>query len=325
LAVQHLQGKLLMMRIVKQRGFSLVEIVVAIVIMSIISIGLVDFITNSASGYVQSATRNQISASGRVVLDRVVMDLHNALSESVRISSPLSVTQANNGEGFAGDQCLEFIRVRAATTYIDPAFRPATHKAAFDVVDFVPAQVGVNGVYAAIYPTSAAQLYDAPFGDANATEAIARVNVTNGVDANTDTLTYSRLSDNAAYNHRFRRQSSVDRIFLTDQPVSYCISGSKLFRYSDYGFTEDQMLPLEPGGDCTAGLVTECLPAATPDRVLITDQLDNSAFTGGVAGQTFDQVAASRHRNAVIQLEMNFSQDGESVRLNHEVLLQISP
>lgn len=314
----------------RQRGFSLVEVVVAIVIMSIISIGLVDFIANSASGYVQTAARNQVSASGRVVIDRIAMELHNALPESVRIKNPLSAAGETAGNGYAGDQCLEFIPVLAATTYINPAFRPVAHKAAFDVVDFVPSQVGTTGVYAVIYPTSASDLYSAAFGPpANATEAIARVNITNGAGS-TDTLTYSRLSDNSPYNHRFKRQSSVDRLFLTGQPVSYCISGTKLFKYSDYGFTTAQKLPLQPNGNCDNGALdngplTDCLPAATPKRNLITDQVDNGALTGGGAGQAFDQVVASRRRNAVIQLELNFNQDGQKVRLNHEVLQQATP
>lgn len=303
------------------RGFSLVEIVVAIVIMSIISIGLVQFITNSAGGYVVASARNQVSASGRLVMDRIVIELRNAISESIRVSSPLTVTDA---DGFAGDQCLEFIPVRAATMYINPAIRPMASTASFTAVDFVPNQEGQNGVYAVIYPTSSAELYNVAFGPADATEAIARVNVTAGA-GNTDTLTYSRLSDNAAYNHRFRRASSTSRVFLTDQPVSYCITGTKLYRYTDYGFHATQRVPERPGGGgCKAG-VGLCLPNATPKRELVTDQLDNSALTGGGAGRAFDQLAASRQRNGVVQLELNFSQGGQQVRLNHEVLLQMTP
>lgn len=309
-----------------QRGFSLIEIVVAIVIMGVMAIGLTQFIVDSASGYSISASRNQVSSAGRIVIDRIAMELHNALPESVRISDVLTAADETAGLGYAGDQCIEFIPVRAASTYIDPAFRPAAFKAAFTTVDFVPTQEGENGVYAAIYPTSDTQLYSDTFGPANTTSAIARVNVTAGAGS-TDTLTYSRLSDDMPYNHRFLRSSSVERIFLTDQPVSFCVSGNKLYRYSDYGFKTvamEQMVPLEPDGDCTAGAATDCLPAATPERVLVTDMLDNSTLTGG-AGQAFNLEPVSRRRNAVIQLEFIFSQDGQEMRLNHEVLQQATP
>lgn len=313
----------------KESGFSLIEIVVAIVIMSVISIGLVDFITNSAGGYVQTATRNQVSAGGRVAIDRIAMELRNALPGSVRIfpnPDPRTITDA---DGYAGDQCLEFIPVRAATTYLNPAFRPAAHKLSFEVVDFVPGQEGETGLYASIYPTSSAQLYGADLNGTGmppkATTAIARVDVTNHPTvANKAVLTYSRLDDDAPYEHRFLRESSVDRLFLTEEPVSYCITGSKLFRYHHYGFSLTQMLPERPnGGGCAAA---PCLPASTADgRALISDQVDNSTLIGGAAGQAFDQQEPSRRRNGVVQLDINFSQDGEQVRLNHEVLLQNTP
>lgn len=308
-------------RPVRQRGFTFVEIIVAIVIMAIISIGLVQFIVDSSAGYVTSATRNQVTAAGRTVIDRISMELRNAVPESVRIypATPHAVTDA---EAFAGDQCLEFIPQRAATTYIDPAFRPAAYKSSFTVVDFVPAQLGQNGVYAVIYPASDAELYGADFESANNTAAIARVDVTDGVASNTNTLTYSRLSDDASYTHRFRRQSPVDRLFLADQPVSYCITGKKLYRYTNYGFTATQLLPVQPDGNCTG----TCLPSTTAGgRWLISDQIDNSALTGGSNGQAFRWLEASRRRNGVLQLQFNFNQDGQGILLNHEVMQQTTP
>lgn len=300
-------------------GFSMIEIIVAIVVMSILSIGLVEFITNTASSYTLSAARNQVSASGRVVIDRIAMELHNALPESVRISAVRTVT---NADGFAGDQCLEFIPVRAATTYINPAFRPAAHKTTFNVIDLLPNHDGVTDVYAVIYPTSADDLYDADIGAGSTTEAIVEVSVIADADAMDGVNEITTTT-----NHRFRRRSSVERIFITDQPVSFCVTDSKLYRYSNYGFNPaTPLLPRRPNGTCAAGPAAEdCLPSTTPDRVLISDQLDNSTLTGGAAGEAFDQLAASRRRNAVIQLELNFSQQGQQVRLNHEVLQRTTP
>jgi MSHA biogenesis protein MshO len=305
-----------------EAGFTFVEIVVAIVVMAIISVGVVRFIADSASGYVATAARNQVSSAGRVVIDRMSMELRNALPESIRIEPdvPHAVTDV---DGYAGDQCVEFIPVRSATTYIDPAVRPAAYKTSFDVIDFVPDQVGQNGVYAVVYPTSDTDLYNVTFGPGNETQAVARVNVTDGVTAGTDTLTYSRLSDDAAYSHRFRRHSSVERLFLADQPVSYCITGNKLYRYTNYGFSATQLLPVRPNGSCAAAT---CLPSSTAGkgRWLISDQVDNSALTGA-SGQAFNWLVASRRRNGVLQLEINFSQKGQEVLLNHEVMQQTTP
>ncbi|MDC0598551.1 prepilin-type N-terminal cleavage/methylation domain-containing protein, partial [Gammaproteobacteria bacterium] len=98
------------------QGFTLIEMVVAILIMSIISIGLVRFILDSTDGYIRTATRNQLSSSGRAVIDRISMEVHNALPNSIRIGSADA----------AGNQCLEFVPVRAASSYINPPFGSAS-------------------------------------------------------------------------------------------------------------------------------------------------------------------------------------------------------
>lgn len=293
-------------------GFTLVELVVTLLTLSILAIGLVQFIFDSSQGYVQTAARNQVSAAGRLVIDRLAMDLHNAIPESVRVSAPLtSITAYGN----AGDQCIEFMPIAAATTYRNPAFRPAARKAGFKVVDFVPSQVGVSGLYAVIYPTATAQLYGASFSGST-TEAIA------AVSAIADSNPSDGLNEiTTATTHRFLRTSPVDRLYLATTPVSYCLSGNRLYRYSDYGIDATQRMPQGPGGACAS----TCLPATTPQRALISDQLDNSALTGGSSGQAFDIAGATRRRNAVIHLDLNFVLDGQTVRLNHEILQQNTP
>lgn len=296
------------------KGFSLVEAVVAIVIMSIISVGLVRFITDSAEGYAVTAARNQLGSSGRALIDRLSMELHNALPQSVRIA-PASPHPVTDSDAYAGDQCIEFIPVVAATTYIDPAIRPAARKTQFDVIDFVPEQDGATGVYVVIYPTSANDLYGASFSG-NTTEAIAAASI---ADANnSDGINEVTTSTN----HRFKRASSVDRLFLTSQPVSFCISGNRLYRYSGYGFSATQLLPVRPNGTCAAAT---CLPATTPDRVTISTQIANGNLTGGANGQAFDFLVASRRRNGVVQLELNIAENGEEIRLNHEVMQVDTP
>lgn len=305
-------------RMTTQRGFSFVEVIVAIVIMGILAVGITQFIVDSASAYSVSATRNQVAASGRVVIDRIAMELHNALPESVRVSAPLNAADASNGLGAAGDQCIEFIPVVRATTYLNPRIRPAAASMApFNVVDFVPPLQVLPFVdhYAVIYPTNASDLYKDAYGN---TEAIVEVSVS---DSNAGDGLHEVTPQTS---HRFKRASSVDRLFLVESPVSFCVSGNKLFRYSDYGFHAAQRVPLTPGGSCTAGL-NQCLPAQTPGRVLISDQVDNTTFTGGSNGQAFDFEPANRRRNAVVQLQLLFSQSGEQVLLNHEIMQQSTP
>lgn len=288
-------------------GFSLIEIIVAIVVMSVIAIGVVDFITNSAGGYASTAARNQLSSAGRVVIDRIGMELHNAVPFSVRMTTPLAVT---NQFGTVKDQCVEFLPTVAATNYVNPRFRPAAAQAMdFDVIDLVPDQTGEAGRYAVIYPTDPADLYKDAYTD---TEVIFAVDIADS-DANDGT---QELDPGVAY--RFTYRSPDERLFITTEPVSFCISGSRLYRYANYGFHATQRIPHGPDGTSCAAT---CLPNSTPDRVLLTDQIDNS----GLSGAPFDYLGTTRRRNGVIQMELNFSHDGESVMLNHEILQQATP
>lgn len=289
-----------------QRGFSLVEIVVVIFVMGIISIGLMDFITNSAGGYASTARRNQLSSAGRVVFDRLAMELHNAVPFSVRTTTPLATT---NSFGVAKDQCIEFLPTMAATNYVNPRFRPAAVSATdFDVIDTVPDQVGESGRYAVIYPTDVADLYKDAY---TTTEVIFAVAI---ADADTGDGV-QELDPTGDYRYTYR--SPDERLFITTEPVSFCVSGSRLYRYANYGFHATQRIPEGPAGACAGS----CLPDSTPDRVLLTDMIDNSVLSAG----PFDYLGTTRRRNGVIQIELNFSEAGDSVRLNHEVLQQAAP
>ena len=319
MGIQRLPGEFLILEKMTKaphgKGFSLVEMVVVIVIMSILSIGLVQYIFDSAEGYTSTANRSQLSAAGRVVIDRIAMDLHNALPNSVRITPAYTSLSAPvlAGDATAGDQCLEFVPVLAATTYIDPHIRPQPGTMTFTVVDFVPIQDGVIGAYIVIYPRNDADIYEADFSG-NTTEAIAGANV-DDADAGDGINEITTLT-----NHRFKRSSPTMRTFLTEEPVSYCVKGEQLYRYANYGFSATQLRPVDIDGSCS----TTCLPSTTPDRVLMTSFLDNGALTDG-GSQAFDQLEANRRRNAVIQLELNFQKDGDEVLLNHEVLLHSTP
>jgi MSHA biogenesis protein MshO len=296
----------------RSSGFTLIEMVVAIVLMSIISIGLVTFITDSASGYAVTAVRNQVSAAGRIVIDRMAMEIHNALPESVRVSTVRGTTVTN--QYYAGDQCIEFLPVVRATTYLNATFRPAAANSnPFNVVDFVPAlsPLPLMGHFAVIYPTSTSDLYKNTFTD---TEAIVSVQVTDNTPGD------GMYEVDPVGTHRFLRRSSVDRLYLVTQPVSYCVTGNKLYRYQNYGFSTMQLTPRNVDGSCTG----TCLPATTPNRVLISDQLNNLALNGSGL-QAFEQGAPTRLRNGMVQLELNFTRDGQTVRLNHEILQQMTP
>lgn len=297
----------------RQAGFSLIEMVIAIIVMSIIAIGLTRFINFSTEGYINTAERSQLTLSGRAVVERISKELRNALPNSIRITDVFDTgyAEVDTGGLFPGDQCLEYFPMIGASTYIDPAFHPGGTTTAFDAVEF---NLGINvitGDYAVIYPRNPSELYDSSLPSPGYIAAFDDLDVGSTLS---DTHTI-----NLSAGHKYRRRSPLDRVYLVEEPVSFCVNGDNLYRYTNYGITDDQSIPTNAAGNCPLSPSPLCLPSTTPNRILIASNLANDGFTA------FDQLAATLRRNAIIQMEFNFDKDGENVTLNHEIMLQSAP
>lgn len=272
------------------------------------AIGVVSFITDSAEGIQSTANRNKLATSGQIAIQRLAFELHNALPNSIRTTT-----------ASGGDQCIEFVPVRAATSYIDPPFT-AAGGTQFDVVDFIPSQEGVTGGYAVIYPNRADRIYDGE--NATATGFPFRGMIEEITDIQDATPSSSLSEVTLAASHRFRRRSPNRRFFVVEQPVSYCVDGSHLYRYTNYGFYDNQP-SIEDGAGCNLGASENCLPNYTsaPDKMLITDSIDNA--TAGIV--PFTVGTQNLTRNSLVEIEINFTANGDSIILNHDVLTRSVP
>ncbi len=286
-----------------------------ILVGAIISIGVVNFISDSARGLESASRRSRLAAAGQVAIQRLSFELHNALPNSLRVTTPEA----------GGDQCIEFIPIRAATNYVDPGFS-GSGKISFDVVDFVPDQQGTTGGYAVIYPRQINRVYD---GDNGAVYADWPNFPNNSPIQEIDTITDSGAADQSTItlvqSHRFRRRSPVQRLFVVDQPISYCISGSNLYRYTDYGFFTSQVTQEEEPGTCEVSPdpPDRCLPdydaIPTRSKTLIIDSIDNTGLTA------FSVESQSLRRNSLVRIEFNLTTGTESIQVNHEVLSRNVP
>lgn len=285
---------------VYQAGLTIIELVAVIVISGIMATGVVTYVLRSAQGIASSASRNQLATTGRVAIDRLAMELHNALPGSIRRTS------------FSGRECIEFVPIRGASSYIDPPF--STAATSFDVVDFSPSLHGASDGYAVIYPNDQSELYAGDIGsssgwpnfaDRGPIQTLTSIADSANADQSTITLTKS---------HRFNRRSPVSRFFVVDDPVSYCMSGSNLYRYTNYGFYTSQVTTEEAAGVCEVAANQRCLPnyAAAPDKMLITNNVDSAASSFSVGSQTLN-------RNALIAINMTFVANGDSITLSHEI------
>ena len=284
----------------RPRGFTLIEMVIAILISGIIAVGVVTYIGDTINGFVSSGDRNKLASSGRVVVDRIAMELHNALPNSIRVTA----AQPN------GDQCMEFIPFLGASSYQSAPFT-GLGGTTITTVDFNPALLMASGAddYAVIYPINTADLYD--LDNRSAMSPLDSIVDTGGADGIV-TITLDAT-------HRFPRRSPVDRIYVAQQSVSFCVVGNLLYRYSNYGVELTQCTPTTNSCDVASPLPDRRLPSALPDRVLISDRLDNTGLSA------FSLLAPTLRRNAIVSMEFNFTENNDVVRLKHEVLMRNVP
>lgn len=270
-------------------GFTLVEVVVTIVVAAILSVGIFTYIGDAVDGFTASGNRNRLASSGRTVVDRIALELRNAVPNSVR------VTGAQPG----GDQCLEYMPFTGATTYLDAPFTGQGDDE-FDAVDF---STGLTlappaGVYAVIYPDTTGALYGPP----ESPGALARVDEVADPDE-----ADGRVTVRLEQQHRFSRRSPVERLYLGEDPVSFCIEGGNMYRYADYGLAEAQCTP------------QTCLPNSVPGRARVGENLDNAGLQG------FMLLEPTLRRNAIVRMELNFTDAGDTVRLHHELVMRNVP
>ena len=269
-----------------QRGFTLVELVVTIVLMGILGAGTVSFLMTSTESYVDTSVRNQLGGLGRLTITKLERVIRTAVPNSLRVTSV----------GAGGDQCLEYLPLAAATSYLDVSFISASN-----TITMVPFDTGLNlsgTKYVVIFPMSAGTLYSASSPGPLATTDYSTSSTANSIE--TLTLTTS---------HQFSSGSVTPRLYLSDAPVSFCLSSGKLYRYKNYGLKASQCTP------ATANF----LPSAPPDRALIADQIDNSSYT------TFNYTAGTLQSFSLLQFDFNFKQGSEALLMRHEIQVRNAP
>ncbi|MFE8072911.1 prepilin-type N-terminal cleavage/methylation domain-containing protein [Marinobacteraceae bacterium S3BR75-40.1] len=190
----------------RQRGFTMVELIIVIIVMAIVATISVRFVTLSTQGAIDNSVRQRLAQAAAVINAQVSRALRNALPGSVR--------------ELDGGRCIEWIPIEAASVYLSVPINTAANT--FEAVAYRPGS-DVGGRIA-VYPI-AGNPYDLTSPGVvspNATVPAGSGQVTVSLDAN----------------HRFVTDSPTRRFFLIDSPRTFCQgSGSAfLYRYQGYGF-----------------------------------------------------------------------------------------
>lgn len=218
-------------------GFTLVELVIVIVLMSIVSLAGVEIIRQSSETYLKQTNRQGLSGAARLAVERLSREVRGALPGSVRVSG----------------RCLEYLPIKVAGTYFSiPTETPGTSMTVAAVSSDLAAQTG----RVAIYSVGAN-----PYDDTN---HVLSPTATIGAP---DTDNVSILDWTGS--HGFAFESPTRRFYMVGTPISYCVDGDYLFRYLNYTMsaTQPQVADLPGTLPDRALLANEVVGSLTPFAV----------------------------------------------------------
>jgi MSHA biogenesis protein MshO len=273
------------------RAFTLVELVMVMVVISILATGSVKFISQSAQGLVNSAERQSLASTASIAIEKVLRQVRGALPNSVRTFDD------------GGNSCIEFVPILHSSEYLSvPIIIAETD---FEAIAFDDAD-GTEFGFVAVYPISENSIYGTspatPRNVSTNTASASAVGTLGTPSANLQTITFS-----ASSSYRFPTDSPEKRFYLVSQPISFCEDSiGRLWRYQNYGFHPDS---------------SEEIPTSGADRTLIADSLEKDSLS-------FNVSPPQLQRNAVVRMSLvivNSSSNAESINSSQEVQLRNVP
>lgn len=221
------------------KGFTLIELVVVIVILAIVGTGLSNFIGLGADIYLDAVGRDQVVSQTRYAMERLTREIREALPNSIRVKA--------NGLGTV--HCIEFIPIVASSTYINIPVAPESDHT--DVILVQPPLTVTGAKKLVVYPLTNADVYTAEADTGNIFAYDGTLNA--GYGTATVTLDRSALFD---------ADSPTARYYIVDNGISYCVNtvNGQLKRYSGYWPSESQETPTD---DVTGVLMAENFQAGS--------------------------------------------------------------
>ena len=275
-----------------QRGFTLIEMVIVIVVGGIVAAMTVSILTLPIDAYVDSARRATLTDVAESALRRMQRDIRRALPNSIRISSDgqsLELLHIVDGGRYRAKLAVDAsgALIGGGGNILDFTFNDTSFAVLGTLQNFDNITRGSDRIV--IYPLDASS--------ASYAYTIANSSVTD-VASTADNLEFAAL--------QFPLASPQQRFFIIDTPITYRCDTSAgipenrvLIRYQDYGIQNIQPEPPSSGEAIQANYISNC---------------------------QFSYSSGSSSRAGLVTVEITLTDDaGESVRLIHQVHIDNQP
>ncbi|RUO41826.1 hypothetical protein CWE22_06645 [Pseudidiomarina aestuarii] len=265
-----------MMRTQKQHGFTLIELIIVIVLLGIVGVGGYQFVGFGTQIYVDAVARDEQVSKGRFLLERLTKELENVLPASVRVS--------------ADYRCIEYIPVTAGSIYTQLPFQSNLLQVVTPFQDDF--EVGQR---IAIF----AQTETHAYADDRRVKEVTVIN------DDTPAAGYTEFELDPTT--RFQRESPAKRVYILDDPVSWCVTTTnRLVRFSGYGVEATQ-----------PDLLT--LPGTGVEDVMANFVVNNVAVA---AERPFQEVANDVRRKTIeLVLIIGSARSSERLTMHHGVTI----
>jgi len=258
------------------KGFTLVELIAVLVILGIVAAIGSQFVAAAVDSYAQTEKRSKLVSRGQATIEQMTRQLRNALPYSVRVSS--------------SGNCLEFMPIVGGATYEGSLPDESNSAPATNSITTAPLEFGLGSASNVVVGAlSSSEIYSV--GSPNSRVAAGAFG--------SPPYTVVPL----ASNHRFLRNSVNRRVFITDDPKRFCVTGSTLLEYRGYGLSTTGISDSNPSG---------------AQQVVLAENVEPS-------GPAFRLSAGSVDRNTVVKLSLTYIERGEQVTLNAQVMVRNVP